>query len=688
MKITVATSFKSICILTALFSASVLADIKSIASPDGHTIVSVSDEAGIPSYEIKYLGQQVIKKSTLGLEFKSIEGFVRNLRISKSSISAHNSTWVQPWGERKKVHDNHKKLVVEFQQNQLPSLLMRLHIKVFNDGVGFRYEVPSQSGLSSVDIVDEKTQFVIPDSGVTTAYWIPGRAPVIDEYLYNTTTLEKMPRAQTPMTMKMSSGVHLAIHEAALVDYAAMTLEQKHPGVLEADLTPWYDGIRVKTQTPFVTPWRTIQISPNAIGLLNSDLILNLNEPNKLGDVDWVRPGKYVGIWWAMHLETQTWRSGEKHGATTERTKSYMDFAAKYGFSGVLVEGWNLGWDGDWVADGSGFNFTKSYPDFDLAEVTRYGKSKGVNLIGHHETGCSVTNYRNQMSDAFDLYKSVGVEQVKTGYVTDHDKCFRVDENNVGRNEWHDGQFMVNEYLHSVTEAAQRRISIDSHEPIKDTGLRRTYPNWMTREGARGQEYNAPWSPISNPPEHTVMLAFTRMLSGPMDYTPGIFNLAPQGLDAERRVKNTIAKELALYVVLYSPVHMAADLLENYFEKDGKTLRLGFQFIIDVPTDWEDSKAIMGEVGEYVAYARQKRNSGEWYLGAITDENVRKLSLKLDFLDLRKKYTAQIYRDGVDAHWKTNPYDLLIESKTVSAKDILDISLAASGGVAIRFIPQ
>ncbi|RYG08068.1 MAG: glycoside hydrolase family 97 protein, partial [Chitinophagaceae bacterium] len=385
---------------------------------------------------------------------------------------------------------------------------------------------------------------------------------------------------------------------------------------------------------------------------------------------------------------TQTWRSGEKHGATTERTKTFIDFAAQYGFSGVLVEGWNIGWDGDWVADGSGFSFTKSYPDFDLKEVTRYGKSKGVNLIGHHETGCSVTNYKNQMGDAFDLYKSVGVEQVKTGYVTDHDKCFRIDDNKVARNEWHDGQFMVNEYLHSVTEAAKRQISIDTHEPIKDTGLRRTYPNWISREGARGQEYNAPWSTVSNPPEHTVMLAFTRMLSGPMDYTPGIFNLAPQGLNAERRVKNTLAKELALYVVLYSPVHMAADLLENYLEKDGKTPREGFQFIVDVATDWEESKAIAGEVGDYVVYARKKRNSDEWFLGAITDENTRKLAVPLNFLDARKKYTAQIYRDGPDADWKRNPYDLVIESKTVTRKDILDVSLATSGGVAIRFFPQ
>ncbi len=666
-------------------SVNVFAETKSITSPDGNVFVDVSDEGGVPAYSVQYRGQPIIKKSSLGLEFKELEGFVRHLHIVKAGITSSNTTWVQPWGERKNVRDNHKELVVEFSQMQKPFQYFNLHVKVFDDGVGFRYEVPKQDGLGTVDIVDEKTEFVIANSDTTTAYWIPGRAPTIDEYLYNTTPLASMPRAQTPMTMKLASGVHLSIHEAALVDYAAMTLEQKHPGQLKADLTPWYDGIRVKTQTPFVTPWRSIQIAPNAVGLLNSNLILNLNEPNKLGDVSWVKPGKYIGIWWAMHLNALTWHSGEQHGATTERTKSYMDFAEKYGFSGVLVEGWNQGWDVDWVADGSSFSFTKSYVDFNLAEVTAYGKAKKVKLIGHHETGCSVTNYKNQMADAFDLYQKMGVEQVKTGYVTDHDKCSRIDDNGVVRNEWHDGQFMVNEYLRSVTEAAKRHISIDTHEPIKDTGLRRTYPNWISREGARGQEYNAPWSPVSNPPEHTVMLAFTRMLSGPMDYTPGIFNMAPSGLNAERRVKNTLAKELALYVVLYSPVQMAADLPENYLAKDGKTIRPGFQFIMDMTTDWEESKALAGEVGDYVAYARKKRNSNDWFLGAITDENARKLSLKLDFLDANKSYTAEIYRDGAQVDWKTHPYDLIVEKKTVKRTDTLDVSLAASGGVAIRF---
>ncbi|HWV14578.1 MAG TPA: glycoside hydrolase family 97 protein [Cellvibrio sp.] len=676
---------RSLSFFLSFLAVAAHAELKTITSPNASILVSVDDDQGMPHYSIQFRGEDIVKRSALGLEFKDIDGFVRNLHIVKAEIRSNSSTWIQPWGERKQVKDTHRELVVDFAQNQKPFYHMLVRIKVFDDGVGFRYEVAKQAGLAAVAIVDEKTEFTIPDSDKTTAWWIPGRAHLIDEFLYNTSPLARVVRAQTPMTMKLPSGVHMAIHEAALVDYAAMTLEQRKPGYLRADLTPWYDGIRVKTQTPFVSPWRTIHISANAVGLLNSNLILNLNEPNKLGDVSWVKPGKYLGVWWGMHLGAMTWGTGSRHGATTERTKGYMDFAAQYGFSGVLVEGWNQGWDGNWVADGDKFNFVKASADFNLVEVSRYGKAKGVNLIGHHETGGAVSNYRNQMAEAYDLYQTLGVTQIKTGYVSDHDKILRTDAAGVERNEWHDGQFMVNEYLYSVTEAAKRKISINTHESIKDTGLRRTYPNWISREAARGQEFNAAWSATANPPEHTVLLPFTRLLAGPMDYTPGIFNLAPFGLNSEHRVKHTLAKELALYVVIYSPIQMAADLPENYLEKDGKTLRPGFQFILDVPTDWEQSRALLGEVGDYVAYARKARHGDDWFLGAITDENPRQLSVKLDFLESGKKYTAEIYRDGPAADWKTNPYDIVIERKIVRAKDVLNFNLGASGGVAIRF---
>lgn len=678
-------------------------------SPDGKIQFSVNDDAGLPGYSVIYQGQEVIKKSGLGLEFKALDGFVRDLKIIKEEKSSVNSTWEQPWGEQRLMRDHHNELLVTFSGIQNEKKIMSLRVRVFNDGLGFRYEVPLQKELGQkdlgekdlgekelgqkhlgkiknnlVEIVDEKTEFVIPDADKTTAWWIPSRNWNRYEFLYNTTAVKELDRAHTPFTFRLPSGVHLSIHEAALTDYASMTLDQQRDGVMKADLTPWHDGIKVKTQMPFHTPWRTIQIAENASGLINSSLILNLNEPNKLGDVSWVKPGKYIGIWWGMHVGTQTWGSGSKHGATTENTKKLMDFASQYGFDGVLVEGWNQGWDGDWYQNGDVFNFTKTYPDFNLPEVTAYGLKKRVRLVGHHETSGAVINYKNQIADAFDLYKKHGVTQVKTGYVADGGKIKRIDENGIVRNEWHDGQFTIGEYLRSVTEAAKRQISINTHEPIKDTGLRRTYPNWIAREGARGQEYNA-WGSPPNPPEHTVLLPFTRMLSGPMDYTPGIFNLAPYGLDAENRVRSTLAKELALYVVIYSPIQMAADLIENYYEKDGKTIKPAFQFVRDVPTDWEKSQALAGEVGDYIVIARQQRNSDDWFLGAITDENAREIKIDLNFLDSNKQYEAQIYRDGAKAEWQKNPYDMVIEKKLVMAKDKLKFTLATSGGVAIRF---
>lgn len=672
-----------------VISIQINAAVFSQTSPDGHIQFHVTDDSGVPHYWVTYRGKEVVKKSRLGLEFKDIDGFVHELKITGHKKSSNDTLWEQPWGEQRMMRDYHNELLVTFAGVKNTKKTMSLRARLFNDGLGFRYEVPEQKSFGKekdmpIQIVDEKTEFIIPDPQTTMAWWIPGRQWNRYEFLYNTSKVKDFDRVHTPVTMKLPSGVHLSIHEAALTDYASMVLDQQRDGVLKADLTPWHDGIRVKTRLGFKTPWRTLQIAPDAIGLINSSLILNLNEPNKLGDVSWVKPGKYIGIWWGMHIGKTTWGSGPTHGATTENTKRYMDFAAKFGFDGVLVEGWNQGWDGDWFYNGDVFNFTKAYDDFDIAEVARYGLGKGVRLVGHHETSGAVTNYRNQMDDAFDLYKKHGVTQVKTGYVADGGKAKRIDEKGIVRNEWHDGQFMIGEYLHSVTEAAKRHISINTHEPIKDTGLRRTYPNWIAREGARGQEYNA-WGSPPNPPEHTVMLPFTRMLAGPMDYTPGIFSLAPYGLDAENRVRSTLAKELALYVVIYSPIQMAADVIEHYLEADGKTPKPGFQFIRDVPTDWETSKALSGEVGDYVVIARKQRNAQDWYLGAITDEHARDISIKLDFLDKGKTYEAQIYRDGPSAEWKSNPYDLVIETQKVTAVDKLQFKLGTSGGVAIAF---
>ncbi|WP_417705915.1 glycoside hydrolase family 97 protein [Rheinheimera aquimaris] len=664
------------CLLAALLTpCSLLAASLSVTSPDGSIELTLDDTA--LTYQVQFHHQQVIAPSALGFRFLQLPALGQGYKITGHSRNSVNQNWQQPWGERETVVDKHNELAVTLKhpERQAP---FTLRFKLFNDGLGFRYEVPDQ-GVDKLDIIDELTEFRINDSKQTTAWWIPGRGWNRYEMLYRTTALNEVDRAHTPFTFKLPSGVHLSIHEAALVDFAGMVLDQQRDGVLKSDLTPWSDGIRVKTNGSFTTPWRTIQIADNAVGLLNSDLILNLNEPNKLGDVSWVKPGKYAGIWWGMHLETQTWGSGPKHGATTENTKTYIDFAAKNGFDGVLVEGWNQGWDGEWFLNGAVFNFTTPYPDFDLAAITAYGKAKGVKLIGHHETSGHISNYEAQMADAYDLYAKYGVSQIKTGYVADGGQATRIDENGIERKEWHDGQRMVNHYLYSVTEAAKRQLSINTHEPIKDTGLRRTYPNWISREGARGQEYNA-WGSPPNPPEHTAMLPFTRMLSGPMDFTPGIFNLAYKGLDAENRVQTTLAKQLALYVVLYSPIQMVADLPEHYDSHPA-----AFQFIKDVPTDWAQSKALQGEVGDFVVFARQDKHSADWYLGALTDEQARTVTVKLDFLPAGKRFTAQIYRDGKDADWRTKPYDMLIEQKSVTANDSLTLPLATSGGAAIRF---
>ncbi|MBL0688431.1 MAG: glycoside hydrolase family 97 protein [Pseudoalteromonas sp.] len=672
-------------LLVALLASSAFAKEATLKSPDQKIKITISDQSSSPHYSISFNGKPVIEQSRLGFRFKSQAPFDDGFVISEVTRSQTDSQWQQPWGERQTVVDKHNEIAVTFNKPAPHAGTYTVRFKAFDSGVGFRYEVPKQADFEQTEITKELTEFAIAAKDKTTAWWIPARGWNRYEYVYNTTDLQDAALVHTPFTFKNGNGVHVSIHEAALVDYAGMVLNQRRPGTFSADLTPWSDGIAVKKRGAFNTPWRTIQIGERAVDLVNSDIILNLNEPNKLGDVSWVKPGKYVGIWWGMHINETTWGSGEKHGATTKNTKYYMDFAAEYGFDGVLVEGWNTGWDGDWFYNGDVFSFTQPYDDFDIAALTQYGKEKGVQLIGHHETSGNVSNYRDQMEDAFALYEKSNVSQIKTGYVADGGNIKRIDENDIARFEWHDGQFMVNEYLHNIKLAAKYKLSINTHEPIKDTGLRRTYPNWIAREGARGQEFNA-WGTPPNPPEHIPMLAFTRMLAGPMDFTPGIFDMSFNGLGGDtNRPQTTLAKQLALYVVMYSPIQMAADLPRNYLAKPD-----AFQFIQDVPTDWQQSIALDGEVGDFIVFARKERkrdnySGNDWYLGAVTDENARTIEIKLDFLDKDKQFEAQIYQDGKNAEWKNNPYDLSIEKRTVTASDKLTLKLATSGGTAIRF---
>lgn len=686
------TGLKSILpliVLGLLSSHAALAQVSAtVASPGEAIAVRVTAEGGVPGFTVSYQGTDVITDGRLGLRFNGHHGLDAGFTIDEVVESTRDATWEQPWGERHIVRNHHNELLVRFTA-EAPDRAFSVRIRAFDDGIGFRYEVPVQKGGRQMEIVDELTAFGVDQDATT--WWIPSREWNRYEYLYETTPLREVTIAHTPITLRLPSGTHLSFHEAALVNYAGMSLKQNRPGVLEADLAPWSDGMKVRAAAPFVTPWRTVQIAADAKGLLNSDLILNLNEPNQLGDVSWVEPGKYIGIWWAMHIRDRSWGRDTIHGATTEEARRYIDFAAEHGFSGVLIEGWNIGWDGDWYNNGDLFDFTESFPDFDLKEVTDYALSKNVRLIGHHETSGDVTNYERQMADAFALYEAHGVRQVKTGYVADYGKIERTDAKGIDHYENHDGQFMVEHHIRVLKEAAKHKVSINAHEPVKDTGLRRTYPNWMSREGARGMEYNA-WGVPPNPPEHTPILAFTRMLSGPMDYTPGVFDLRPNERpplrpdmlrnDKRSRIETTLAKQLAHYVVIYSPVQMAADLPENYEEN-----MEAFQFIKDVPADWAESIALDGAVGDYVVFARKDRNSEDWYLGAVTDEEARALDVPLGFLGADSSYKATLYTDGADAHFDTNPYPLDISERNVSAEETLTLRLAPGGGAAVRFTP-
>jgi len=610
----------------------------------------------------------------------------QNLTVTGVEHKSFDETWTLPWGEVERIRNHYNELRLSLEEATEAHREMIVVFRVYDDGLGFRYEVPEQDNLSDFEIMDEETEFAL--AGDHRAWWIPAYGDQRYEYLYTESSIsgiyrDKSVRAvHTPLTMETADGLFLSIHEAALTDYASMTLVVAEDNTLLCDLVPWSNGVKVKAHTPHQTPWRTIQIAENAGDLITSYLILNLNEPNQLGNVSWVAPGKYVGIWWGMHIGKYTWGSGPRHGATTENAKRTIDFAAKHGLSGVLVEGWNVGWDGDWTRYAYRFNFTTPYDDFDIQEVSAYAAAKGVKLIGHHETGAAVTNYERQMEEAFAYYRDLGIDTVKTGYVGYGQGIERRDEQRrlVGL-EWHHGQYMVNHYRKVVETAARYHIMLDVHEPIKDTGIRRTYPNMMTREGARGQEYNAWSGDGGNPPEHTTILPFTRMLAGPFDFTPGVFDLLFDEYRPHNRVNTTLAKQLALYVVIYSPLHMAADLPENY---EGHP---AFQFIVDVPVDWQDTQVLHAQIGDYVTIARQDRNSEDWYVGSITDERGRTLEAPLSFLEPDRPYVAEIYADAADADWEGNPLAIDITETLVDHITALKLRLAPGGGQAIRLRP-
>ncbi|HEY8165868.1 MAG TPA: glycoside hydrolase family 97 protein [Gemmatimonadaceae bacterium] len=651
-----------------------------VSSPDGRNTVSAEIRDGRLYYSVQRKGRAVLLPSLLGFEFRGGKTLRDSLRIVTSSRKAVDETWTQPWGEVARVRDHHNELRVSIAESVDPARKFDVVFRAFNDGVAFRYEFPEQPGLRDFIISEELTEFTLADNA--RSWWIPSNRPRLDrsEMLYSSSPVSVIDSVQTPLTMETRDGsTFIVLHEANLVDYARMNIKGPYMDnrTLHVALAPLKGGDKVRGRTPFVTPWRTLQLADRAIDLAPSVLGLNLNPPSVISDVSWIKPMKYVGIWWGMHINTMTWNSGPKHGATTENAKRYIDFAAANGLGGVLVEGWNLGWDGDWIKNANAFSFTKSYPDYDLPAVAAYAKQKGVKLIVHNETSGGTVNYERQMDSAFALYHSLGLDAIKSGYVTD----------TTPEGHSHHSQFMVRHYRHVIEMAAKYKIMLDVHEPVHDTGERRTYPNMMSREGARGQEYNAWGGEGGNPPEHETILFFTRMLAGPMDFTPGIFDiLIERGTGRPRRaeesrIRTTLAKQLALYVVLYSPLQMAADLPENYANKPA------FQFIRDVAVDWDESRVLDGRIGDYVIVARKEKNGPDWFVGAITDEEGRTFDVPLSFLPKGQSFVAEIYADAPGANWLTNPLPVAISKKTVTADSRLHIVMAPGGGQAIRIRP-
>jgi hypothetical protein len=651
------------------------------------------DASGKPTYSVWFKENQIIKDSHLGLKLADDSTFYKNFMLLGTDKKSVDESWKPVWGEVSSIRDRHEEIIIHLKQRQSPGRLL--------DGVAFRYECPKQPSLDYFVVTDELTQFNL--TGDHTAFWIPGDYDS-NEYAYTTSALSKVDAwvvqkaatdiavrvvpdqyaVQTPLMLKTTNGLYINIHEAALINYPAMQLHvDRANSSLSSNLVPDALGNKAYLHAPFSTPWRTIIVSDKATEILESKMILNLNLPSVIKETSWIKPMKFVGVWWEMQTGKSTWsmandmkavdKDGKlipngRHGATTTNVKRYIDFAAKNGIEGVLVEGWNTGWEdwfGNWKEDV--FDFITPYPDFDVKEVNDYAALKGVKMIMHNETSGSATNYDRYLDTAFRFMNKYHYPAVKTGYVGKI----------IPRGEHHDGQWMVN-HLNRVNEkAAFYKVMIDVHEAMRPTGLHRTYPNFVASEAGRGNEYNA--FSDGNQPDHETILPFTRLMGGPMDYTPGIFKLKNYAAGSpNRQMHTTLAKQLALYVTLYSPLQMAADLPENY-----EAHLDAFQFIKEVPTDWDDTKVIEAEPGDYLTIARKEKGTSNWFVGAITDENSRVTTISLNFLDKDKKYIATIYADGANADWKNNPEAYQITSRNVSANSILKLKLAPGGGAAI-----
>ncbi len=655
------------------------------------------NDKGAAMYSVTYKNKEVILPSAMGFELKqtmsneALPSLKDNLVIISSVQTSADTKWKPVWGDVKEIRENYSQLKINLSQKGDKAINFNIIFKVFDDGVGFRYEFPQQKNLGHFIVSKEKTEFYL--TGDHKTFWLPGDYDS-NEFNPNVTKLSEVnaedPKyaanifahqffdkdaVQTPLMLKTNDGLYINIHEAALVNYPAMNLHiDKSNFNLTSVLVPDALGNKAYLQAPAKTPWRTIIVSDKATDILASHTILNLNDPSVIKDPSWIKPTKYIGVWWEMHVGKASWDSASgKHGATTANVKRYIDFAAKHGFAGVLVEGWNVGWE-DWFGQykENVFDFVTPYGDFDVKGLRKYAASKKVKLIMHHETSASVTNYERQMDTAYRFMKANGYDAVKTGYVG----------HIIPRGEHHDGQWMINHYVRVAQKTASYKIMLDAHEPVRPTGLHRTYPNWLACEAARGMEFNA-WSE-GNRPNHDVILPFTRFMGGPMDYTPGIFQLELNYWDKNKKetIHTTLAKQLALYVTICSPLQMAADLPEAYEKKLD-----AFQFIKDVAVDWDDSKYLEAEPGEYLTVARKAKGSNNWFVGSITNENSRSTNVNLDFLDVGKKYTAIIYADAADADYQKNPAAYIISKQVVDSKSVLTLKLAPGGGCAISIMP-
>jgi hypothetical protein len=674
-------------LLAIVTFSSAAQQIAQLSSPTKSVVLTtLKTPEGTLAYQVSLKGKEVISTSTLGFVLKKPALEIKKFTLLGVDSSAVSNTWKPIWGEVKEIANQYNELVLHTTSN---GVAVDLIFRIFDDGVGLRYHFPVQANLQHFIVDQELTQFNM--TGDHTAFWIPGDYET-NEYTYNKSKLSEIDATaaaakekdiavtalmgknvvQTPLMMKSANGFYLNIHEAALVNYPAMHLRfDQVTQTFQSALVPDAVGNKAYLQTPFKTPWRTLVMSEKAEKILESKLILNLNEPAKFGDSTWIKPQKFMGMWWEMHIGKANWPlAGGKHGANTANVKRYIDFAAQHGFDGVLVEGWNQGWE-DWFGNWKEevFDFVSPYPDYAIDSLTQYAQAKGLRLIMHHETSGSVTNYERRMDEAYQYMVSKGINTVKTGYVGKI----------IPRGEHHDSQWMVNHYNRVAEKAAQYKLMVDSHESVHPTGLHRTYPNWMAAEAARGSEFNnAPTLGIV--PEHTTILPFTRLMGGPMDYTPGLFHMSLNQFDSTRtqRVRSTLAKQLALNITIYSPLQMAADLPENY---EGHLD--AFQFIKDLAVDWDDTKVLTAEPGEYVTIARKAKNKDTWFIGSITDENARNVSLPLDFLDAGTAYEAMLYRDADDADFEKNPEAYVIEKKLVSKSSNLTFRLQRGGGCAV-----